>query len=193
MMQGLSRRIAVTLAVLSLATAAGGWALWAAPAGASASFSPELAQATQPTAPQAVTAAVPYTLTKAQAKRETKIAKAKAKATRATRTARAKSQVRSTRSKRSAKRAGSSSGGGSIAQARAILAAQIARHPILAGSTVSFGDARGYQAIAYYGSGRIVISRSHTASLERIIAHEVWHIIDWRDNGKIDWGENIPR
>jgi predicted SprT family Zn-dependent metalloprotease len=63
---------------------------------------------------------------------------------------------------------------------------------VLAGATVSFGDARGYQAICYYKSGRIVISPSHTASLERIIGHEIWHIIDWRDNGRIDWGENVP-
>lgn len=77
-------------------------------------------------------------------------------------------------------------------QARAILADYIARYPILAGSTVSFGDAKGYQAICYYRSGRIVISTTHTASLERIIGHEIWHIIDWRDNGVIDWGENVP-
>jgi hypothetical protein len=24
------------------------------------------------------------------------------------------------------------------------------------------------------------------------MAHEIWHIIDWRDNGRIDWGENVP-
>ena len=57
---------------------------------------------------------------------------------------------------------------------------------------MSFGNARGYQAIAYYTSGRIVISRSHKASLSRIINHEIWHIIDYRDNGKIDWGEHVP-
>ena len=51
---------------------------------------------------------------------------------------------------------------------------------------------QGRQAIAYYKSGRIVISPSHTASLSRILNHEVWHIIDYRDNGVIDWGENIP-
>ena len=86
---------------------------------------------------------------------------------------------------------GSSSGGG-VSRARSILAGYISRHPILQGATVSLGDARGYQAICYYKSGRIVISPSHTVSLERILAHEVWHIIDWRDNGRIDWGENVP-
>lgn len=78
------------------------------------------------------------------------------------------------------------------AQAQAILAGYIAQYPILAGSTVTFGDAKGAQAIAYYKSGRIVISPTHTASLQRIIGHEIWHIIDWRDNGVIDWGENVP-
>jgi hypothetical protein len=78
------------------------------------------------------------------------------------------------------------------ATARSILARYISKYPILAGSTVTFGDAKGYQAICYYQSGRIVISPTHTSSLERIIAHEVGHILDWRDNGVIDWGENIP-
>lgn len=78
------------------------------------------------------------------------------------------------------------------ARARQLLAGYISKYPILAGTTVSFGDARGYQAISYYQSGRIVISKTHSASLERIIAHEIWHIIDWRDNNRIDWGENVP-
>lgn len=78
------------------------------------------------------------------------------------------------------------------ARARSILARYISKYPVLSGSTVSFGDAKGYQAICYYQSGRIVISPTHTRSLEAIIAHEVGHILDWRDNGVIDWGENIP-
>jgi hypothetical protein len=83
-------------------------------------------------------------------------------------------------------------GGDETAEAQSILAGYIAKYPILAGSTVTFGDAKGSQAIAYYKSGRIVISTSHTASLSRIIGHEIWHIIDYRDNGTIDWGENVP-
>ena len=86
----------------------------------------------------------------------------------------------------------SASTGSETARAKALLAAQIRKHPILAGTTVKFGNARGYQAIAYYASGRIVISRNHRASLSRIINHEIWHIIDYRDNGKIDWGEHVP-
>lgn len=88
--------------------------------------------------------------------------------------------------------AAASSSTGELARAKSILAGYVAKYPILAGATVSIGDARGYQAICYYKSGRIVISASHTASLDRIIAHEIWHIIDWRDNGRIDWGENVP-
>lgn len=99
------------------------------------------------------------------------------------------STPRTARTSSSSSSTNSSASGG---DPQAILAGYIARYPILAGSTVSYGDAKGAQAIAYYKSGRIVISPSHTASLERIIAHEIWHIIDWRDNGVIDWGENVP-
>jgi hypothetical protein len=87
---------------------------------------------------------------------------------------------------------GNSSSTGKQAQAEAILAGHINTYPILKGTTVVFGDAKGYQAIAYYMSGRIVISSSHTADLRSILNHEIWHIIDWRDNGRIDWGENVP-
>ncbi|MDP2181339.1 MAG: hypothetical protein Q8K99_02055 [Actinomycetota bacterium] len=80
-----------------------------------------------------------------------------------------------------------------LSEARAILAGLISQHPVLAGVTVSIGTTPdGHQAVAYYKSGRIVISPTHTASLSRILKHEIWHIIDWRDNGRIDWGENVP-
>jgi hypothetical protein len=84
------------------------------------------------------------------------------------------------------------SSGDELSEARRILAGLIAKYPILKGTTVSFGDTKGYQAICYYRSGRIVINPNHTVSLSRILNHEVWHIIDWRDNGRIDWGENVP-
>ena len=79
-----------------------------------------------------------------------------------------------------------------LSRAQSILASYISKYPVLSGTTVSFGDAQGYQAICYYKSGRIVISSTHTSSLDRIIGHEIWHVIDWRDNGGIDWGENVP-
>jgi hypothetical protein len=82
---------------------------------------------------------------------------------------------------------------GDLAEAQAILAGLIAKYPILAGTTVSFGTTpNGHEAVAYYMSGRILISSSHTVGLKTILNHEVWHIIDWRDNGRIDWGENVP-
>jgi hypothetical protein len=81
-----------------------------------------------------------------------------------------------------------------LTQARAILRSFIAAHPICAGATISIGKTPGgYQAVCYYKSGRILVSPSHTAPLRTIINHEAWHIIDWRDNGHIDWGEALPR
>lgn len=90
--------------------------------------------------------------------------------------------------------AGYVSSKGDLAQARAILARLIAKYPILKGTTVSVGTTPGgYQAVCYYKSGRIVLSPNRTSSLSTIITHEAWHVIDWRDNGRINWGENIPR
>ena len=87
----------------------------------------------------------------------------------------------------------SSSGADELGRARSILAGLIAQHPILAGTTVSIGSTPGgYQAVAYYKSGRILVSPNHSSSLERILRHEIWHVIDWRDNGHIDWGESVP-
>jgi hypothetical protein len=80
-----------------------------------------------------------------------------------------------------------------LVQARLILASRISLYPIVEGSTVEFGDTGDNpQALVYYTSARIVINPGHTVSLERIIDHEIWHIIDWRDNGQIDWGESVP-
>lgn len=63
----------------------------------------------------------------------------------------------------------------------------------LDGVTVRMGTTpKREQAVAYYTLDEIVISPTHTASLDEILAHEVWHIIDWRDNGRLDWGENLP-
>jgi hypothetical protein len=68
-----------------------------------------------------------------------------------------------------------------------------ARYQYLDGVTVSFGTPRGdQQAVAYYTQGRILVNPSHTADIATILSHEVWHIIDWRDNGRLDWGEDLP-
>jgi hypothetical protein len=81
---------------------------------------------------------------------------------------------------------------GDLAVAQADLARYIQTYPLLQGCTVQMGDAHGYPAITYFTTGLTVISPSHTASIDTIMAHEIWHDIDWRDNGVIDWGENVP-
>ncbi|MBI5230895.1 MAG: hypothetical protein HY876_01895, partial [Coriobacteriales bacterium] len=88
---------------------------------------------------------------------------------------------------------------GEAARAEAILSGLIVDHPIL-GKHGRWGRTRvtvgatpgGEQAVAYYASGRIVVDPRHAASLERIVTHEAWHVIDYRDNGRIDWGEQVP-
>jgi hypothetical protein len=63
----------------------------------------------------------------------------------------------------------------------------------LDGVTVRMGSTpNGEEAVAYYTRGEIVISTQRTVDIDKILEHEVWHIIDWRDNGRLDWGENLP-
>ncbi len=81
----------------------------------------------------------------------------------------------------------------SAAQANAVLQDLKTRFRYLDGVTVTFGATPGsYQAVSYYKEGRIVINPRHTASVEEILDHEIWHIIDWRDNGRVDWHERVP-
>lgn len=173
------RRLPAALAICAIVAGIAVYAVTASWAGASASFDPALAAAPA-TAKFAITSSAPYTEA-AAAKRTAEVPTRKFGKSLATAPGAAPVAAPTT-----------TSGSGELGQATSILAAKIRQYPILAGATVEFGDARGYQAISYYRSGRIVISRTHTASLDRIINHEIWHIIDWRDNGRIDWGENIP-
>ena len=77
--------------------------------------------------------------------------------------------------------------------AQRVLAALADTYDHLEGVTVEFGHTpHGEQAVAYYTSGRIVIGPERSASIEQILEHEIWHIIDWRDNGRLDWGEEVP-
>ncbi len=77
--------------------------------------------------------------------------------------------------------------------AEAVLRDLQADYRHLDGVTVSVGTTpNGEEAVAYYTEGRIVISRTHTVGIDKILAHEVWHIIDWRTNGRLDWHENLP-
>lgn len=59
--------------------------------------------------------------------------------------------------------------------------------------SVTFGQTpNGEQAVAYYERGVIVIDSEHSVSIQTILDHEIWHIIDYRDDGRLDWGENLP-
>ena len=79
-----------------------------------------------------------------------------------------------------------------LATAEAVLASLQAKYQYLDGVTVTIGATpNNYQAVSYMGRGLIVISPSHTASISTIMSHEIWHIIDYRDNGTIDWGERV--
>jgi hypothetical protein len=81
-----------------------------------------------------------------------------------------------------------------LATAKSVLASLQAKYRYLDGVTVRIDDTpKNYQAVAYMGRGIIVINPNHTASISTILKHEIWHIIDYRDNGTIDWGENVPR
>jgi hypothetical protein len=74
-----------------------------------------------------------------------------------------------------------------------VLEALRATHLHLDDVTVIIGiTPNGEEAIAYYTEGEIVIDREHTVDIDTILQHEIWHIIDWRDNGRLDWGENLP-
>ncbi len=171
-------RLPIALAICAVIAAIAIWIIAAGPAGASAGFEPQLTDSA-PIAKVAVADVAPYTAA-ATPKRATAIAPT------------VKSAKRMTVSRPTATVRTASTSTGELATARRILAGYKAKYPILRGATVEFGNARGYQAISYYTSGRIVISRNHSASLSRIIGHEIWHVIDWRDNGKINWGERVP-
>jgi|GEM_PF-3404123 len=75
-------------------------------------------------------------------------------------------------------------------KAEEILAAYIAKYPILKGVKIYVRDCpNNWQGCAYYTKGIILIDPDHTAPLERIIEHEVKHILDWRTDGDIDYND----
>lgn len=63
---------------------------------------------------------------------------------------------------------------------------------ILNGTIVRLGPAKGYQSISYYTDATIELNPTHSATVSTIIGHEIYHVYDWRDNNKINWGESIP-
>ena len=80
-----------------------------------------------------------------------------------------------------------------LKNARRVLAKLQTRYRYLDGITLRVDPTpQDRQAVAYYTDGEIVISPDHVATIDKILAHEVWHVIDWRDNGQLDWGEDLP-
>ena len=68
-----------------------------------------------------------------------------------------------------------------------------ARYRHLDGVRVVIGDTpNDEQAVAYYTRGTIVIDRGHDYTIGEILEHEIWHVIDWREDGRLDWGESLP-
>jgi hypothetical protein len=83
---------------------------------------------------------------------------------------------------------------GQQAEADAVLEGLKLLYPrFLDGVTVTIGQTpNNYQAVCYYSTGRIVVNPNHVASMSALMNHEIWHVIDWRDNGRIDWRESVP-
>lgn len=79
------------------------------------------------------------------------------------------------------------------ARANVSLARLASRYRYLDSVTVTVGSTPdGRQAVSYYTRGVIVIDRNHEYSIDVILEHEIWHVVDWRDNGRLDWGEDVP-
>ena len=51
-------------------------------------------------------------------------------------------------------------------------------------TSIAYGDTHGYEAISYYKTGYIVINPNHTYSLYTLVAHEINHIVAYRESGK---------
>ncbi|HET6352353.1 MAG TPA: hypothetical protein VFG89_09530 [Coriobacteriia bacterium] len=80
-----------------------------------------------------------------------------------------------------------------VERARSIVSQLAKTYRYLDGVTVEFGvTPEGREAVAYYTEGQILVSSTHKVELDKILAHEIWHVIDWRDNGRLDWGEDLP-
>ena len=192
------RRLPLALVAVAIAAGAAIWILTVVPAGATAAFDPRLTAGDASGPKVEAAASAPYTAQAApkrvallKAKLTSKASKPYSKAQTAEKP-RTKSTAKKSTAKKSTAKSTKSSSESDLAAAKRLLRSYTKKYPILKGSTVSIGNARGHQAICYYQSGRIVISPKRKASIKAIMAHEIWHIIDWRDNGRIDWGESIP-
>ncbi|MCX7832580.1 MAG: hypothetical protein N2440_06760 [Actinobacteria bacterium] len=75
-------------------------------------------------------------------------------------------------------------------RAEQLLNAYISKYPILKGVRIYVRDCpNNWQGCAYYTKGIILIDPDHTAPLEKIVAHEIKHIIDWREDNDIDYND----
>lgn len=75
-------------------------------------------------------------------------------------------------------------------RAEQILSYYIKKYPILAGVKIYVRDCpNNWEGCAYYTKGIILVDPDHKHTLEEIIAHEVRHIIDWREDNKIDYND----
>ncbi len=52
------------------------------------------------------------------------------------------------------------------------------------GTSIAYGNTYGYEAISYYRTGYIVINPNHTYDLYTLVAHEINHIVAYRESGK---------
>lgn len=76
--------------------------------------------------------------------------------------------------------------------AQSVINYYITACPILTGTVAEFGDTYGYQAISLGASKKIRLNPNHTVDTRVLIDHEIWHIYDYVDNGRMDWGESVP-
>lgn len=78
-----------------------------------------------------------------------------------------------------------------LVAAQQILDKQIIKNPILKGTTIFIRDCpNNWQGCAFYELGIIWIDPDHRAPLEEIVIHECNHIIDWREDGDIDYDDS---
>jgi hypothetical protein len=78
-----------------------------------------------------------------------------------------------------------------LGAARHLLDLQVLRNPILKGTSIFIKDCpNNWQGCAFYELGIIWIDPDHKAPLEEIVVHECNHIIDWREDGDIDYDDS---
>lgn len=78
-----------------------------------------------------------------------------------------------------------------LGRAQQILDFQILKNPILQGTKIYIQNCpNNWQGCAFYELGVIWIDPDHKQPLKEIVVHECNHIIDWRQDGDIDYNDN---